>query len=662
MKAGAADRKRNVAGGVARAAQRVPTATIEDLHLLVADSSPEWEYITDEKVRLIYSSPSCERITGLTARAMNADPEAFYRLVHPDDLPLVLRHDAALAGPADASELEFRIVHPENGERWLGHVCRPLIDGDGRFIGRRGTLRDITKRKKAERQLLMAQTVLDHIGDMAFLVGEDGHPVYMNDSACRALGYAREDVTAVSVREFDAGTTATTMQWAAYWEEIRREGSRTFETLVRARDGRTFPVEVTVNYIEFEGRGYHCGFARDISERRAVQDALAESEARFRAMANTVPDILFTNAPDGRCDYVNQRCYDYTGMPPGSIEGHGWLQILHPDDRRRAEQAWKKSVRKGTPFAEELRIRAADGTYRWFVDRAQPIRCPAGNVTRWFGAATDIDQLKRAQAQLSEARATLEDKVRQRTAGMQAANAALRAEIAERRRLEAEVLRIAEWEQRRIGRDLHDDLCQQLAAIAYLCDSVRPSVKPLSKGAGVKIRRIGALLQRALADARGLARGLSPLNLEGRGLRAALKDLAAAARASHGVTCRVTCPDTLLRDDVTRATHVYRIVQEAVNNAVRHGRARTIRVALRATRRHLRLTIEDNGRGVARRPRRSSGMGLDSMRYRAHAMGGSFDIRRRPSGGTMVTCVATLAGPDATVVARPERERVLETA
>jgi len=660
MTSRAAGRRRKSTRGAARAGQQASTATGDDIYRLVADSSPEWEYITDAKVRLIYSSPSCEPVTGLTAEAMTADPEAFYRLVHPGDLPIVLQHDAALAGPADPSELEFRIIHPDHGERWIGHVCRPLFDGDGRFIGRRGTLRDITKRKRAERQLQMAQAVLDHIGDMAFLVGEDGHPIYMNEAACRALGYTRDDITSISVREMDAG--GITMHWAGYWEEIRREGSRTFETLARTREGRTFPVEVQVNYIEFEGRGYHCGFARDISERKAVLDALAESEGRFRAMANTVPDILFTNAPDGRCDYVNQRGYDYTGMPPGSIEGYGWLQIMHPDDRRRTERAWKASIRKGTPFAEEVRIRGADGAYRWFVDRAQPIRCPAGRVTKWFGAATDIDELKSAQAQLNGARATLEDKVRQRTADLQAANAALKEEVAERRRLEAEVLRISEWEQRRIGQDLHDDLCQQLAAIAYLCESVRPSVKPESPRAGATIRRIGELLQRALTDARGLARGLSPLNVEARGLRAALKDLAAATRTSRGVNCRVTCPEAVLRGDVTRATHIYRIVQEAVNNAIRHGRARSIRIVMRATRRHLRLTIEDNGRGVARRPRRSDGMGLGSMRYRAHAMGGSFEIRRRPSGGTVVTCIAPLAAPDTTTVAKHQRERARATA
>jgi PAS domain S-box-containing protein len=648
------------AAGVVGTASPPPPAAAADVHRLVAESSPDWEYITDGKINLVYSSPSAEQVTGLTTEAMTADPSIFYKIVHPDDLPRVLQHDALLVGAADPSELEFRIIHPRRGERWVGHICRPLLDGHGRFIGRRGTLRDITKRKAAERQLQMAQAVLDHIGDMAFIVGQDGKPVYMNDSACRAVGVARDEVTTLDVRSMEAGGITT--HWGAYWEEIRREGSRTFETLARSRDGRTFPVEVTVNHIEFEGRGYHCGFARDISERKATQEALAESEARFRAMANTVPDILFTNMPDGPCDYASQRYYEYTGIRAGSLDDRDFIAALHPDDRGRVEKAWKQSIRDGIPFSEEVRFRAADGTHRWFMTRSHPIQGPGGGVVKWFGSATDIDQVKRAQEQLSEAHATLEDKVRQRTSDLQAANAALRAEIAERRRLESEVVRIAEWEQRRIGQDLHDDLCQQLAAIAYLCDSVQPGVTPRARRAGTTLRRISGLLQRALAGARGLARGLSPLNLEARGLRAALKDLATAARASRGVNCRVTCPDALLRDDTTSATHVYRIVQEAVSNAVRHGKAKIVRVALRTTRRRLRVTIEDDGRGLVPRKRRSKGIGLDSMRYRAHALRGTFDIRRRPSGGTIVTCTMPLPASDAAATAKSGHERTLETA
>jgi PAS domain S-box-containing protein len=529
-------RSHGAARGTGRAASRGPASkeTIGDIHRLVADSSPEWEYITDDRIRLIYSSPSCERMTGFTAEQLTADPESFYRIVHPADLPLVLEHDATRAGPSDPSELEFRILHPSEGERWVGHICHPLFDASGRFIGRRGTLRDITKRKEAEQSLQMVRTALDHAGEMAFFVDEDGHPIYVNNSACRALGFTREEFLRLRVREIEGG--GITKNWAAYWEAIRKAGTSTFETLARTKDGSSFPVEVTVTHVEFQGRGYHCGFARDISERKAVQE------------------------------------------------------------------------------------------------------------------------------QLREAQVTLEDKVRQRTGALQAANAALRAEIAERRRLEVEVLRIAEWEQRRIGQDLHDDLCQQLAAIAYLCDSVAPQSGPMSLRARTKIRRIGVLLHRALGDARNMARGLSPINLEDRGLRAALKDLATAVRTCSGVHCRLQCDHGLFRDDATRAAHVYRIVQEAVGNAIRHGKARNIKISLRAVRRTLRLSIEDDGKGVPNRPRRSRGMGLGSMQYRAHAMGGSFEIRRRPRGGTAVVCLLPLLLPPRKEAAAPHARRATRRA
>jgi signal transduction histidine kinase len=223
---------------------------------------------------------------------------------------------------------------------------------------------------------------------------------------------------------------------------------------------------------------------------------------------------------------------------------------------------------------------------------------------------------------------------------LQTANTSLRSEIAERQRLEDEVLRVAEIEKRRIGQDLHDDLCQQLAAIAYLCDSVKPDLGPISEKAMSRVRRIGDLLHRALGDARGVARGLSPLHLESRGLRAALRDLAASTRQSHGVRCRVACPETLPRLDLTRATHLFRIVQEAVHNAVRHGRPRGIGIAVRQRPGGIRLTVEDDGRGLPRGVHRRSGLGLGSMRYRAQAMGGTFEIRSGRRGGTMVICEA----------------------
>ena len=139
-----------------------------------------------------------------------------------------------------------------------------------------------------------------------------------------------------------------------------------------------------------------------------------------------------------------------------------------------------------------------------------------------------------------------------------------------------------------------------------------------------------------------MARGLSPLKVEAQGLMSALKDLASATRRNHGVRCRLICARPVLVEDVARATHLYRIAQEAVHNAIQHGRARSIRIALSASDGLVRLRIEDDGRGVRRSARQAKGMGLASMTSRARSLGGRFDIRNRAEGGVSVSCEAPL--------------------
>jgi signal transduction histidine kinase len=163
------------------------------------------------------------------------------------------------------------------------------------------------------------------------------------------------------------------------------------------------------------------------------------------------------------------------------------------------------------------------------------------------------------------------------------------------------------------------------------------------RGAPRKVRRVRDLLHQALAEAREVARGLSPLNVEAQGLMSALKDLASATRRNHGVRCRLICSRPVLVEDVSRATHLYRIAQEAVHNAIRHGRAGSIRIALAASDGMVRLRIEDDGRGVRRSARQGKGIGLASMTSRARSLGGRFDIRNRPEGGVSVSCEAPLA-------------------
>ena len=124
--------------------------------------------------------------------------------------------------------------------------------------------------------------------------------------------------------------------------------------------------------------------------------ALAESEARFRAIADSMPQMVWSSRPDGFHDYYNARWYEFTGVPEGSTDGEAWNGMFHPEDRERARARWKHSLETGEPYEIEYRLRRHDGVYRWTLGRARPIRNEAGEITRWFGTCTDIDDLKRS--------------------------------------------------------------------------------------------------------------------------------------------------------------------------------------------------------------------------------------------------------------------------
>ncbi|RZJ45460.1 MAG: PAS domain S-box protein [Brevundimonas sp.] len=133
------------------------------------------------------------------------------------------------------------------------------------------------------------------------------------------------------------------------------------------------------------------------TDRHEVDDQLAESEAKFRAIADSMPQMVWSTLPDGFHDYYNARWYEFTGVPAGSTDGEGWNDMFHPDDQEPARLRWMQSLQTGEPYEIEYRLRHRSGVYRWTLGRAMPIRNEAGDITRWFGTCTDIDDLKRME-------------------------------------------------------------------------------------------------------------------------------------------------------------------------------------------------------------------------------------------------------------------------
>ena len=138
------------------------------------------------------------------------------------------------------------------------------------------------------------------------------------------------------------------------------------------------------------------GVALDISEGKATEAALRESDARFRTIADTMPQIVWSALANGHHDYFNRRWYEVTGLPQGEGEGQGWATIVHPDDQAHTWERWRHSLQTGEPYEVEYRLRLADGSWRWFLGRALPVRDRLGRTARWFGTCTDIQEMRRA--------------------------------------------------------------------------------------------------------------------------------------------------------------------------------------------------------------------------------------------------------------------------
>ena len=340
---------------------------------------------------------------------------------------------------------------------------------------------------------------------------------------------------------------------------------------------------------------------REVEARRTAENLMSELEERWRlAMQGGGLGTRDVNLRTGEEFWSDTQFWilGYEPSPTGEASSDMWVSRTHPDDRRRVLAAKEEARRTHSLYHLEYRICRPDREApAWVEVLGRHHYDETGTAVRFVGVCFDITR---------------------------------------RKDLERELLEITARQQQDIGQELHDSVGQELTGLGLIAQTLAQRLPDRSPERGIATRLVGGL-DRVHRNVRELSRGIMPVHLDAGGLSAALADLAAKMTEQSGVAVTSECPEWVDLPDHTTATQMFRIAQEAVTNALRHGRPRQIRVTLLAEPNDLRLRIKDDGIGLPGETERGDGLGLRIMKYRAGLIGGTLQIGAAEAGGTVVT-------------------------
>jgi PAS domain S-box-containing protein len=332
---------------------------------------------------------------------------------------------------------------------------------------------------------------------------------------------------------------------------------------------------------------------------RQKLEMVATLKERYENLFEYANDMVYTHDLAGRITSVNQAGEALLRRSRAEVLSKNIIDFV-ADEQQPAAQQWLEQVVKGTasPTVEWDFIASAGQRVR--LEISTRLIEQAGKVVEIEGTARDIT---------------------------------------ERKRLEREILEISNREQRRIGHDLHDGVCQQLAGIALMAASLADKLQEKGIPESAQTERISGLINKAISQTRGVSRGLFPVRLEENGLVSALEELAANSSELFKINCQFSCVEAPAEVDNEAALHLYYIVLEAVANACKHSNAQNVFITLESARDRHSLSVRDDGKGFSPSGKAHTGMGIRIMQYRARVIGANLTLRSAPDSGTHLACL-----------------------
>jgi PAS domain S-box-containing protein len=802
-----------------------------------------------ESHSIIYVSPAYEVIWGRSCQEVYVNPRAWVDAVHPEDRERVFEQSFTNR-PSDDFEYEYRILRPDGSLRWIASRIYSIRNEKGELHRLAGVARDITESKSTSEALFESEEkyrrLFESGTDSIFIFDAETFQIEnANEAAARMLGYTKSELLLLKVPELSTEPESTAANLSKVREKKDDEPIRNLRYLKR-KNGEAFPAEISSGKILSRNRLKLLAFVRDITKRKKAEEALFQSEFRYRSLVEASSNKVFHISPEGSgSQEANQWWTDITGQTAKESVGFGWMKMVHPEDRERSREAWMESLKKETMYEIEYRLLTRSKEYRHFHVRVVPVRNPIKGAVDWVGTITDITERKLADQALRES----EEKYRQLFANasdaivifdaetykvedvneslsnllqyskeellnlkvtdfsaepaktleslskikkghlkhskiplrywrkktgeilaveissgtfisngrlkllgairditerkkaedaLQESESRVRAllnaipdkmlritkdgilldykisknsphfknkeitrgknlkeffpkeiypqflkniktahssgtpqvmeyqieaakiilnyearivssgldelvviirNMTEHRRLEREILEINEYQRRKIGQDLHDGLGQHLTGIAFLSKVLAQKLNASSNKESEEAQTIVQHVNEAISQTRTLARGLHPIELETNGFYSALQEIKIQTEKLFKIRCHLKyeVPNQIQNQMV--ATHLYRIVQEAVHNAIKHGKAKNVHINLTAKDNQIILTIKDDGMGLAKKLKQGKGMGLEIMKYRARAIGANFELTNGTPRGAVAQAV-----------------------
>jgi PAS domain S-box-containing protein len=514
---------------------------------------------------------------------------------------------------------------------YLWNTARKLYNINGDCIGAIEVIRDVTEINRAKEMSYRYDLLKEESRDIILFINiEDGHILEANNAAVNAYGYNHKELLSMTIWDLRAAPG-----WDLVVDQIIEAKNKgiMFEAEHRRKNGSIFPVEVSSKGVTTRSGRILISIIRDITERKKAEQALKESEARFRTVVeNSWDGIHQLDLHTGKYVFVSPSQERLTGFKIEELmfSMKEAAERVHPDDRASAKKYLKQIISGGRPEKPmEYRWRVKSGEYRWFSDSRKAVFDKNGKAISLVGITRDVTEIKQIQAELEKSKIELEKKVAERTRLAEARAKQLQA-------LAVELIEAEERERRRVAELLHDDLQQMLAAARMQLELVCRRLPSESI-----LVNVVQLLEESIDKSRRLSYELSPAMLHHSGLVTALQWLVRQQGEQFGLHVELESNEDQQLESTPLKVFLFRAVQELLFNIVKHAKVKSARVVLSFSDSCISISVSDKGRGfnplILDNHTLIEGLGLLSLRERARYIGGNLVIESIPGKGSCFT-------------------------